>query len=76
MNLVNTMKKWIITLIFLLILMIGLGILYTYKEEKIEYIGYMEYSDTYDENDLKTETLNMGEKVDYIKISGLKNKKI
>lgn len=57
--------------------MIGLGILHTYNEEKIEYIGYMEYSDIYDENDLKTETINMGEKnIDYIKISGLKNKKI
>lgn len=57
--------------------MITLGMLYTYNEEKIEYIGYMEYSDIYDENDLKTEVLNMGEKnIDYIKISGLKNKKI
>lgn len=70
------MKKWIIGVLCLIILMIVLGIIYTYKEEKIEYIGYKEFSYIYDKNDLKTEEINMNNDSEYIKISGLKNKKI
>ena len=70
------MKKWLITLICLISLMIVSGIIYTHDKEKVEYVGYMEYSDTYDENDLKTEVKKDESGIRYIEISGLKNKKI
>lgn len=70
------MKKWVIALICLISLMIVSGIIYTHDKEKAEYVGYMEYSDTYDENDLKTEVKKDESGIRYIEISGLKNKKI